>query len=139
MDYKDALKLVHAQRLAELKAHGGKQPERRYSMTVAERECLGARWHVLCASLGTYHEGVLTHTPEYHINTKGSTFKTHYDPHFGTIFGRFEKPEGLRGTMFDSGYFTHNGKWNFHTSHGYDVDDAMTSWESWIRTALVTG
>ena len=137
MNYKEALKFVHAQRLTKLKLHDGVQPERRYSMSVAERECLGARWHVLCASLG---EAVADPNfgITYYITTKGGVFKTHYDPHFGAIFGKFEKPEGLRGTCFDSGFFYHHGKWNFHTGHGYDVDDVMESWERWVRKAMVT-
>jgi len=134
MNYKEALKFVHAQRLAEVKLHGG-QPPRRYTMTVAEREVMGARWHVLCAALGTGapdpNFGMV-----YSIPTKGGGFETHYDPHFGTIFGHFEKPVRLRGTSFDTGFFQQNGKWNFHTGRGYDVDDVMESWERWVRKAL---
>jgi hypothetical protein len=131
---KQARKLVHAQRLEAVRLHG-RQPERKHNMSAAERERLGVLWHLVCSKYGELHQWAMS----YHIATKGGTFRTTYDPHFGTIFGRFEKPEGLRGTLFDTPFFHHHGKWNLHTSRGHSPEEVIASWERELRVAMEQG
>jgi hypothetical protein len=129
MTYAQALKLIHARRLEAVKLHGG-QPDRAYTMSVAEREDLGARWLVLCASLGKVDP---TNPLAYNITTVGGLFRTHYDPHFGTIFGRFERPREIH-LLGVNGY---SGKWNIHTDRDWTADGTIKYWERAIRSVLL--
>lgn len=131
LNEKQARKLVHAQRIEAVRRHNG-QPERKYHMSAAEREQLGVLWHLVCSKYGELHQW----TTAYHIATKGGTFRTTYDPHFGTIFGCFDKPEGLRDTLFDTPFFRHHGKWNLHTGPGHSPEEVIAHWERELRVAM---
>lgn len=132
---KQARLLVQAQRIEAVKLHG-RQPERKYNMSAAERERLGVLWHLVCGKYSDgYPDGVFGMV--YYIATpRGGLFKTHYDPHYGAIFGKFEKPEGLRGTLFDTSFFGHHGKWNLHTGRGHSPEEVIASWERQLRVAM---
>jgi hypothetical protein len=131
---KEATKLVRARHKYKKELNGRQIPG--LNMPAVERERLGVAYHLLCSQLGVVDLDTDTvFGAVYHIQTTGGNYRTHYDVYDGTIFGRFENPEGVKGKLFPDPNPC-SGKWNAHTSSDDNADETIKEWEAQLRKVL---
>ena len=133
VSYKEALHAVHEQRLEKEQSPHYGRPSVKIVMPAKDREELGALFHVWCDTYGVGHQDPNTGDVEYQIQTTSGTLMTHYDPYFGTIFGRFEGP----GRVMFSDANPHTGKWNTHTSRGDNPRSIYDYWSRRLQSVLL--
>jgi hypothetical protein len=122
---KEAKAAVRKERIAMEKEYERYSPVAKLNMRADARDLLGALFHVYASQVGEPVDdsvfGIV-----YHVNTSAGIFKTHYDPHFGAIFGRFEDPTVAKDRLSDVNPYS--GKWNTHTSKGDDPEEVFEGW-----------
>jgi len=100
---------------------------RKHSMSADERDKLGGLFHSFASEIGKPFDHEIFGV-SYKIPLDPGSFIAHYDPLYGTLFGRFDVPEGTPG--LPHGTNINSGKWNIHTGRG---DDPQAVFESWKR------
>jgi len=106
---------------------GIKSFNRKHSMSADERDRLGGLFHSFASSIGEPFDHEVFEV-SYKIPLASGHFTAHYDPLYGTLFGRFDVPEGTPGLPHGTNLVS--GKWNIHTGRG---DEPQVVFESWKR------
>lgn len=128
LDLDEARVAVRRQRKAGEKENpSARSFNRKHGMRAEDREELGARFHTFASSVGEPFDHPVFGV-SYRILIVGGSYTVHYDPVYGTIFGRFDPPEAAKGSI--AWVNPHSGKWNTHTSRGDDPVEVFESWRS---------
>lgn len=113
---------------------GIKSFNRKHSMKSEDRDHLGGLFHAYASEIGEPFDHEVFGV-SYKISLAcGGTYTAHYDPLYGTIFGRFDVPPDTSG--LPSGTNPHSGKWNIHTSHGDEPVVVFEKWKSQLKWLL---